>query len=89
MKLDWLHLTLLVLLAVLGVAFWFDLYRYERVGSNVLVRIHRVTGSADRLTAAGWKPMESLPERAAKPDIFDKVTSEGGPRGRYVLEPER
>lgn len=57
MKLDWLHLALLVLLGVLGVAFWMDLYRYERVDSSI-ARIHRLTGDVEILTRTGWRLLD-------------------------------
>lgn len=57
---DTLHWILFGLLVLTLGYFLINPYRYHiinRGGNGNLVRIHRVTGEAERLTSTGWKPM--------------------------------
>ena len=57
-RFDALHWSLFVVIGVLLGAFFVTPYRYEHWANGQIVRIHRATGDAERLTAGGWIEMK-------------------------------
>jgi len=61
--------TILILIAAIPFAIyvWPTKYAYDRIKvgeSEFPVRIHRLTGDAEQLTPAGWRPLRQGPPQA-------------------------
>ena len=76
-RLDALHWSLLSVIVGLLTYLVLTPYEYHKLGA-LLVRVHRITGDAERLTGTGWKEM-----KAQKGFVLDPKP------GRWVLKDEQ
>ena len=58
------HWIMATIILILGLFLWLTPYQYKKMGPYIIVRIHRLTGEADRLLSNGWRPMGQKPQKA-------------------------
>ena len=65
-------------LVICGVLFWPTLYRYDKIGGKLPVRINRLTGYTEILYKSGWERMVSDKETQSMPkDEIVKIETRG------------
>jgi hypothetical protein len=74
MKLDRLHIALVGIIVLL--LSWIALtpWEYHRISGNMLIRIHRITGTTERFNISGWK--EVGPAAIGTPRGFRELSSD-------------
>lgn len=67
---------------ICGVLFWPTLYRYDKLGGKLPVRINRLTGYTEILYSSGWKSLNNKETKPIPKEEIAKIETRGNFDGK-------